>query len=154
MLRRLIWPAIFLHDLATEHMRIFLDANLLFSAGKADGAVRRFIKLLLKNGHTLVADPYVKEEAERNIQLKYPESREDLAVILGSISIQPSATTPELLDASIILDEKNRPVLAAAIKAGCHLLVTGDATHFWALFCKTVQGVLIHNPGQAAEMLL
>ena len=30
-------------------MRIFLDANLLFSAGKADGAVRRFIKLLLKN---------------------------------------------------------------------------------------------------------
>jgi hypothetical protein len=41
-------------------MRIFLDANLLFSAGKADGAIRRFIRLLQKNGHTLVADSYVK----------------------------------------------------------------------------------------------
>jgi predicted nucleic acid-binding protein len=134
-------------------MRIFLDANLLFSAGKADGAVRRFIRLLLKNGHTLVSDPYVKEEAERNIQLKYPESRQDLATILGTVSIQPSVTTPELLDSSIVFDEKDRPVLAAAINAGCGLLITGDTTHFGALFGKTVQGVLILSPRQAAEML-
>jgi len=134
-------------------MRIFLDANLLFSAGKSDGAVRRFINLLLKNGHTLVADPYVKEEAERNIQLKYPESQQDLTGVLRRISIQPSATAPAFLPSSVLLDEKDRPVLAAAIKAGCGLLITGDTTHFSALFGKTVQGVLILNLRQAAEML-
>ena len=95
----------------------------------------------------------MKEEAERTIQLKYPESRCDLAVILGTILIQQSATMPELLDSSIILDEKDRPVLAAAIKAGCGLLITGDTTHFGALFGKTVQGVLILTPRQAAELL-
>jgi predicted nucleic acid-binding protein len=95
----------------------------------------------------------VKEEAERNLQLKYPESRQDLAAIMGPISIQPSATTPGLLASSIILDEKDRPVLAAAIKAGCGLLITGDTTHFGALFGKTMQGVLILSPRQAAGML-
>ncbi|MFH2115589.1 MAG: PIN domain-containing protein [Spirochaetota bacterium] len=134
-------------------MRIFLDANLLFSASKTDGAIRRFIDLLLKSGHTLVADPYVQKDAERNIQLKYPASWQDLADILHKISMLPSATTPELLDASVLLDEKDRPVPAAAIKADCGLLITGDATHFGILFGKTVQGVLILNPRQAAEML-
>jgi len=98
-------------------MRIFLDANLLFSAAKADGAVRRFITVLKDYGHTFVADPCVREEAERNIRLRYPESLPNLDVILGTVWIQPSATSPELLDASVVLDEKDRPVLAAAIKA-------------------------------------
>jgi hypothetical protein len=85
--------------------------------------------------------------------LKYPESQQDLADILGKISMHQSATTPELLDSSVMLDEKDRPMLAVAIKAGCGLLITGEVTHFGDLFGTTVQGVLILNPRQAAEML-
>ena len=134
-------------------MRIFLDANMLFSAAKSAGAIRSFIDLLLKDGHALVADPYVKEEAERNIRSKYPEKAQDLASVLQKITIQLVASHPAALNPGIILAEKDRPVLAAAIKADCGLLVTGDATHFGALYGKTVRGVMILSPRQAAEHL-
>ena len=32
-------------------MRVFLDANVLFSAAKSDGAVRELLRLLLQAGH-------------------------------------------------------------------------------------------------------
>jgi predicted nucleic acid-binding protein len=131
-------------------MRIFLDANILFSAAKSAGAIRLFIDLLLRDGHTLVADPYVEEEAKRNILSKYPEKGQDLDSILRKLTIQPFATHPAALDSGIRLAEKDRPVLAAAIKANCRLLITGDAAHFGALYGKTVQGVLILSPRQAA----
>ena len=47
-------------------MRIFLDANILFSAAKSAGAVRGFLADLRTSGHMLVADAYVVGEARRN----------------------------------------------------------------------------------------
>ena len=44
-------------------MRLFLDANILFSAAKSDGAVRRLLELLLARGHACWVDGYVVEEA-------------------------------------------------------------------------------------------
>ena len=44
-------------------MRIFLDANILFSAAKSTGAVRQLLKMLQATGHVLVVDDYVKIEA-------------------------------------------------------------------------------------------
>ena len=46
-------------------MRIFLDANILFSAAKSDGAVRRLLHRLLEGGHECHVDGYVVEEARR-----------------------------------------------------------------------------------------
>ena len=40
-------------------MRVFLDANILFSAAKSDGAVRALLRLLVERGHEAVADAYV-----------------------------------------------------------------------------------------------
>jgi len=60
---------------------------------------------------------------------------------------------PEWL-ASIPLPEKDRPVLAAAILGGCEALVTGDRTHFGALFGSAIEGVAIHSPASLAEWLL
>ena len=37
-------------------MRVFLDANILFSAAKSDGAVRALVKLLLERGHECWVD--------------------------------------------------------------------------------------------------
>ncbi len=48
-------------------MRIFLDANILFSAARADGAVRQLLALCEDRGHELWADAYVLEEARRNL---------------------------------------------------------------------------------------
>ena len=51
-------------------MRIFLDANILFSAAKSDGAIRQLLRNLTLANHTLVADSYVQAEASRNIAAK------------------------------------------------------------------------------------
>lgn len=51
-------------------MRIFLDANILFSAAKSDGAVRRLLGMLVDAGHTCCVDDYVVAEARRNLARK------------------------------------------------------------------------------------
>src|SRR5438552_2151620 len=63
------------------------------------------------------------------------------------------APDPALEDA-LPLPEKDRPVLAAAIRHGCEALVTGDRTHFGRLYGKAIHGVTIHSPRSIAETLL
>jgi hypothetical protein len=42
----------------------------------------------------------------------------------------------------------------AAVRLECAALVTGDRTHFGALFGKTVHGVMIQSPRSLAEAVL
>jgi hypothetical protein len=41
-----------------------------------------------------------------------------------------------------------------AIHQGCTALVTGDRTHFGALYGRTIQGVTIYSPWSLADALL
>lgn len=135
-------------------MRIFLDANILFSAAKSDGAIRRLLGLLADAGHECHADTFVAEEARRNLALKAPGNLPMLDRLLGRIQVTqvtPRPAEPELVRS---LAEKDRPVLAAAVQLGCEALVTGDRTHFGALYGKTLGGVKNHSPRSLAEALL
>ena len=134
-------------------MRIFLDANILFSAGKSAGAMRGFLEVLKSSGHTLVADAYVVEEARRNLEAKFPASLKDFEVVLypleSSATLRcflPPGLAPELL-------EKDRPILASAIQRRCDVLLTGDKTHFGSLYGKKLEGVTIHSPACLAKQL-
>lgn len=51
-------------------MRVFLDANILFSVAKSDGAVRALVRLLLDRRHECWVDAYVVAEARRNLVSK------------------------------------------------------------------------------------
>jgi len=53
-------------------VRIFLDANILFSAAKSDGAIRALVERLLVAGHECWVDAYVIDEARRNVLAKQP----------------------------------------------------------------------------------
>ena len=134
-------------------MRIFLDANILFSAGKSAGAMRGFLEVLQSSGHTLVADAYVVEEARRNLEAKFPASLKDFELVLHPL--ESSATLRCFLppDLAPELPEKDRPVLAAAIQRRCDVLLTGDKTHFGPLYGKTLEGVTIHSPAGLAKHL-
>lgn len=135
-------------------MRIFLDANILFSGAKSDGAIRRLLALLAKAGHECCADGYVAEEARRNIAAKAPACLPELEVLLARISVagvQSSSAPPAFM---LALPEKDRPVLVAAIRLGCAALVTGDTTHFGPLFGKTFGGVTVYSPSLLAQKLL
>ena len=69
-------------------MRIFLDANVLFSAAKSDGAVRQLLRLLEKSGHECCVDGYVIEEARRNLVAKAPDR---VVVLEGLLSRMKTA---------------------------------------------------------------
>jgi hypothetical protein len=60
----------------------------------------------------------------------------------------------DALQGELRLPEKDRPVLAAAVRHGCQALVTGDRRHFGPLFGETLQGVTIYSPRSLAEALL
>jgi len=135
-------------------MRIFLDANVLFSAAKSDGAVRRLLNLLIKAGHPCWVDGYVTEEARRNLAAKVPESFAALESLLSRMHREDAQHADAALEATLPLPEKDRPVLAAAIRHGCEALVTGDRTHFGSLYGKTLRGVTIHSPRSLAQALL
>lgn len=135
-------------------MRIFLDANILFSAAKSDGAVRRLLGLLADAGHECHADTFVVEEARRNLALKAPGSLPDLDRLLGRIEVSQAASRPPEAEVVRSLPEKDRPVLAAAMQLGCEALVTGDRAHFGTLYGKTLGGVKIHSPRSLAEAVL
>ena len=134
-------------------MRIFLDANILFSAAKSDGAVRLLLELLIGAGHECWADAYVIEEARRNLTVKQPGSLAELETILSDLTVvetQPISTMPEAVRR---LPEKDQPVISAAIHYECEALVTGDRTHFGAWYGKKLGGVKIYSPRLLAEAL-
>ena len=134
-------------------MRIFLDANILFSAAKSDGAISRLLELLRRAGHECVADGFVAEEARRNLALKAPARSKAFEMLLGRITLAAAQVADDDLGA-IGLADKDRPVLAAAIRLRCEVLVTGDRTHLGSLYGKRIRGVAVHSPRSLAEALL
>lgn len=135
-------------------MRIFLDANILFSAAKSAGAVRRLLELLLGGGHECCVDGFVVAEARRNLELKAPGVLGMLDSLLERSEVAPIQALDLDRESTLRLPEKDRPVLAAAIPLGCEALVTGDRTHFGAFYGRTIHGVKIHSPRSIAELLL
>ncbi len=134
-------------------MRIFLDANVLFSAAKSDGAVRRLLALLVEAGHECWVDRYVVEEARRNLVAKAPAQVPTLDTLLARMHLATAHPHPAALEATLAVPEKDRPVLASAIRLECEALVTGDRTHFGALYGKTCGGVTIYSPSLLAQAL-
>ncbi len=135
-------------------MRVFLDANILFSAAKSDGAIRALIRLLVDRGHECWADDYVVVEARRNLAAKGATALADFDALLGTIQVA-SGVLPRSGTGDIDwLPEKDRPVLQAAIRLRCDILVTGDRAHFGPGYGQSFHGVEIHSPRSLAERVL
>ncbi len=135
-------------------MRVFLDANILFSAAKSAGAVRELLRLLLDGGHECWVDDYVVIEARRNLIAKAPDVLISFEALLKRLRISPAQAPGPELKLVNWLPEKDRTVLAAAIRLRCDALVTGDRTHFGPGYGKIFAGVTIHSPRSLAEQLL
>ena len=93
------------------------------------------------------------EEARRNLLARYPSALPALDALTPKIRIFPLRGGDQ--DAGgLPIDDKDKPVLAAAITLHCHALITGDRTHFGHLFGTAVQGAIICSPKLAARSLL
>lgn len=135
-------------------MRVFLDANILFSAVKSNGAIRELLTRTRTAGHTPVADEYVVAEARRNLELKAADASPGLARLLRTVEVSAHHARPLPASLAPELPDKDRPVLAAAIHLRCDALVTGDRTHFGALYGHETEGVTVYSPRQFAELEL
>ena len=133
-------------------MRIFLDANVLFSAARSAGAIRQLVHALQAAGHILVADEYVATEARRNVAVKAgTEAMDYLQALLDQIEVSSVQYPSGAQAAAHWLPEKDRPVLVAAMVLKCAALVTGDRTHFGLGYGKTFDGVTLYSPAQLAQ---
>ena len=134
-------------------MRIFLDANVLFSAAKSEGAVRMLLRNLNSDGHALVCDDYVAAEARKNLELKAGEDAASwLQALLARIKVRVAASCAAVYGPAVDwLPQKDRPVLGAAIAARCDALVTGDRAHFGSGYGKAFDGVTVFSPAGLAQ---
>ena len=137
-------------------MRIFLDANVLFSAAlNISSGLRGFFSLVEAGVCELLASPFALDEARSNITRKYPAQTADLEQLIAHITICREATSAEVLWArSTGLPDKDAPILAAAFQAKAELLVTGDRADFGHMYDTTIRGITVVSPVRALELIL
>jgi len=129
-------------------MRVFLDANILFSAAQAHSRMRAFLDLLLDRAECLSND-YAIEEARRNLAVKFPEGLK----ALERLAKQCEIVLPLAADLEVELPLKDVPILGGAIAGRATHLLTGDERDFGIFWGRTIQGVKIVSPRMLAEEL-
>ncbi len=124
--------------------RLFLDANILFSAAyRPDAGVTRLWRL---PDAVLLTCDYAIEEARRN--LSEPDQLERLDELLQSVQSSPAASLDPALRADIELPEKDWPILGGAVEAGATHLITGDLRDFGPYLSTKLLGVMILRPAE------
>lgn len=134
-------------------MRLFFDANTLFTAAHNPQGKASFVVELGAQGHwALCTSAYAIEEARRNLEAKFPDALPALAALLIRFEIGVESRAhpcPEVLPA------KDRPIYLAA--HGCHAthLLTGDIRDFGPLMNQPEKtaGLVIQTVAQFLESL-
>jgi uncharacterized protein len=121
--------------------RLFLDANVLFSAAYKIDA--RLLQLWKLRNVTLCSSRYALQEARINLAGEDQWTRLiELSASLQLFETGRASIPPRLLP------EKDMPILLAAIAARATHLLTGDVRHFRAYFGKKIAGIAITRPGE------
>jgi predicted nucleic acid-binding protein len=136
-------------------MRLFLDANVLFSAAYREGnAVELLFAVARAKLCSLLGSPFVMEEARRNIAAKKPERLQALEILISELMLvaePPPGRMADMLRHG--LPAKDAPVLAAAVFARADALITGDRAHFGHLYGTVVEGTRVLTIAMVLEQL-
>ncbi len=136
--------------MARDH-RVFLDANVLFSAAYKPKS--RLPYLWQLKDVELLSSAYAIAEAQRNLSRSRPEQKGELERLADSLTVLPFPSPMASLPKGVQLVEKDRAILLAAIEAQATHLLTGDKDHFGKLLDKKVAGVLIITPGEFLRVM-
>lgn len=120
--------------------RLFLDANILFSAPYEPNA--GLLRLWKLRNVVLCSSRYALEEARFNLSEEAQKRR--LARLARTLEFYDAPLGR--LPAGISLPEKDVPILLAAIEARTTHLLTGDVRHFGPFFGKTIANILMLLP--------
>lgn len=130
-------------------MRVFLDANILFSAAMPKSRIGLLVHIA-KHRATLLTNPYAAEEARRNLEFKRTASLSAFEKLLLDCEMVSEISRP--LTTPLAL--KDVPILGGAIAGNASHLLTGDKSDFGLLFGKTIQGVTIVSPRMFGVLLV
>ena len=122
--------------------RVFLDANVLFSAAYRSGS--GLLRLWDVPRVVLVTSDYAIEEAQRN--LPHAAQRAALERLLERAEIVRGTFDTVPLPPSVRLPDDDMPILRAAIAARCTYLLTGNLRDFGPYLDAAVGGVAIERP--------
>ena len=136
-------------------MKLFLDANVLFSAAYSPvGNVRSLMAAASECGFTMLVTDHVLGEAIRNLTRKAAHALASLEALESWVHVVPAASTiTEAAARALGIVLKDAPVLAAAIDCQADVFVTGDARHFGHLYGQSVRGVRVLALRAAYEMV-
>lgn len=137
-------------------MKLFLDANVIFTAAySSQGLSRGLFRLAAVGKCALCTSAFAHEEALRNIQKKAPDKLAELNTLMQQVDILPEPH-PQWINraARLALSSKDAPVLAAAFQGKIDIFVTGDRRDFGHLFGQVLEGVKILTPADALEAVI
>ena len=134
-------------------MKVFLDANLLFTAAKNPGGKGTFVIELAGQGHwDVVTSCFAIEEARRNLEAKFPEVASEFEVLVGDVDVVPGVFNEAC---PIDLPEKDVPIFLSAVGARCTHLLTGDLKDFGRFMNvpQKMSGILIQTVAEFLSKL-
>lgn len=120
--------------------RLFLDANVLFSAAyRANAGLVQFWKL---KDAILCSSHYAVEEARINLSEEAQRHR----LVRLARRVRLFDAPPRELPPGLSLPGKDVPILLAAMEAQATHLITGGVRHFGPYFNKEIEGILVLSP--------
>jgi predicted nucleic acid-binding protein len=130
-------------------MKIFLDANILFSAANYTSKTKELL-IGASRYADLVTSFHTHEEAYRNLSLKTPAHVLGLENLQEYVKIVNAFYNPGIKN----LPEHDVPVLAGAIGSKCTFLWTSDKRHFGKLYGKMVHEVTVISSEMLVDILI
>ena len=124
-------------------MKLFLDANVLFTAAhNPKGKASLIIELGIQGQWALCTSRYAVEEATRNLERKYPDCLERLGILVSGMGLVEHQRSSSSLER---LAEKDQPILQAALACEATHLLTGDLKDF---------GPFMNRPNETHQVLV
>jgi uncharacterized protein len=137
-------------------VKVFLDANVVFSAAHQQEGRAQSLLLLARAGRCdLLVSGHALEEARRNLTRKsqsFDKRLEDLLAMTKVVAEAPAPLVAWALEQGLPL--KDAPILAAAAHAHADMLATGDRRDFGHLFGKSLRGVRVLSLAKAIKAVL
>jgi uncharacterized protein len=122
--------------------RLFLDANVLFSAAYRESS--GLLRLWKLRDVALCTSRYALGEAR--INLADENQRQRLTALAATLDFAEAAESE--LPRGVSLPDKDIPILRAAKEARASYLLTGDLRHFGPYFGKRVRNITIVSPAE------
>ncbi|OGK26676.1 hypothetical protein A2954_01175 [Candidatus Roizmanbacteria bacterium RIFCSPLOWO2_01_FULL_37_12] len=134
--------------------RVFLDANIFFSAFYGSANCERIIKAHQQKEISLVTSSLVIEESLRNIQEKIPSVASSFKDLLinnpPELLADPSEIDPRI---ELLVDKKDQPIFTSAILGKVKYFITGNTKDFKAKELEKATGIKVLTPKQLVDLL-